>query len=450
MKNTILILTLLMSPLLSIGQNDISLNAAIDSAKSNNKSIIKSDLEVLAAKELKKEAFTKYFPNVSANAGAYYSINPLLDLQIGEVNLPVYDGNPVNIATATEFAYFPGMDLQMFQKSAVGMVNVVQPIYTGGRILNGNKLATLNIEAKEEQKLLSERDIEIKVEQQYWQLLSLHKKLELVNEYQMLLDTIFAQVNDAYKAGLIIKNDVLKVRLKQNELMLNKEKLENGILLATNQFCLTIGIKNNPDLLLNEQIEILESPDNYYANKDSALVNRIEYSLLEKSINASDLQIKMAQGENLPQLAIGFNGYLYNSLEENANSSTNGMVFGTLSVPISSWWGGTHQVKRLKIEKRISEQNFEEKTSLLGLQIEKLWLDINSSYSQLKIQENIIKQAEENVRVSKSAYLNGLITITDLIQAQTILSDAKSTLLDSKIQYRLTIRTYQLISTNFN
>lgn len=228
MKSKIIIISVLFVSGFSFGQTTLTLKEAKDSALNNNTQLKAANLEVQKADELKKEAFTNYFPKVSVTGGAYYAFDPLLDQQIGEVNLPVYDGNPANLATPTQFAYFPGLDIQMFEYYALGVANVVQPIYAGGRISNGNKLAEVNQDVKGLQLTMAQRDVLLKVEEQYWLLVSLKEKQKILAQYTTLLDTIEMQVTDAYNSGLIVKNDVLKVQLKQNEIELNKEKLQNG------------------------------------------------------------------------------------------------------------------------------------------------------------------------------------------------------------------------------
>ena len=57
-----------------------------------------------------------------------------------------------------------------------------------------------------------------------------------------LLDSLYREADDAWKAGLINRNDVLKVTLKQSEAKVNRLKLENGIRLSTMSLCQYTGI----------------------------------------------------------------------------------------------------------------------------------------------------------------------------------------------------------------
>ena len=58
------------------------------------------------------------------------------------------------------------------------MVNVVQPVFAGGRIVNGNRLAALGVDAGENRARLARNDVLLKTEEQYWRVVTLDKKLK--------------------------------------------------------------------------------------------------------------------------------------------------------------------------------------------------------------------------------------------------------------------------------
>ncbi|MFC0264197.1 TolC family protein [Fontibacter flavus] len=441
MKRIIIAVALITSAT-AYSQTTLSLEQSKTLALNNNKALQNSSLEIEAAKQVKKNAYTNYFPKVSANVVGFNAIDPLIEFNMPGGNLPVYDGNPANLPNATQFAYFPGIELSMFQRSAIGIVNIAQPIYAGGKINNGNKLAALNVDVKEMQYQLTENEILLKTEQQYWQLISLQEKQKTLDKYEALLQDIRKQVDDAFKSGLIIKNDVLKVQIKQSELQANKNKLLNGKKLATMQFCQTIGIPYDSTLVLQEQINISQNPNQYYTDYQVALSSRTEHQLLEKSIVATQLQTKMKTGEYLPTIAIGLAGYHMNMLENGVKNNTNGLAYVSLSIPISDWWGGNYAIKEQKIKQEIAENSFEETNGLLKLQMEKAWIDVNETWKQIEIMKETAMQAEENLKVSQTGYNSGVVTLSDLLESQALVQETADKLVDAQTQYKLAVTTY--------
>lgn len=423
-------------------QTTLTLEQSKTLALENNKAIKNSNLETEAAKQIRKNAYTNYFPKVSANVLGFQAINPLIEYKMEGGNLPVYDGNPANLPSATQFAYFPGMELSMMQRSAIGILNIAQPVYAGGKITTGNKLAQLNVEVKEKQQKLAENDILLKTEQQYWQLISLQEKLKTLGQYELLLQDIRKQLDDAYKSGLIIKNDVLKVQIKQSELEANKNKLLNGKKLTAMQFCQTIGIVYDSTLVLQEYIGVTSNPNHYYTDNQNALTQRTEYQLLEKSVEAAKLQIKMKQGDYIPTIAVGMAGYHINMLEGGTKNYSNGMAYVSVSIPISDWWGGKHIIKEHKIKQEIAQSSFENTKGLLHLQTEKTWTDLNEAWQQISIMQETKLQADENLKVSQTGYNSGVVTLSDLLEAQALVTETANKLIEAKMQYKLAVTTY--------
>ncbi len=442
MQKIIVIAIALIAWATAYGQKTMTLEESKSLALKNNKTLQNSALEKEAAELVRKNAFTNYFPKVSLNAFGMYAIDPLIRYSMPGGNLPVYDGNPANLQTATQFAYSPGMELNMLQKSAVGMVSVAQPLFVGGKLINGNKLAKLNVEAKEQQQQLSEKEILLKTEQQYWQLIALQEKQKTLEKYEALLSDIRKQVDDAYKSGLVIKNDLLKVQIKQSELEADKNKLVNGKKLATMQFCQTIGIPFDSMLVFQQPIDLSKSPLAYYTEHSESIATRTEYQLLEKSVEAARLQTKMKTGDYLPTVSLGLTGYHFNTLQKGQEGVNNGLAFVTVSIPVSDWWGGTYMIKEQKIKQQVAENTLEDTKGLLNLQMEKAWVDVNEAWKKISIMKETAIQAEENLKLSQTGYTSGVVTLSDVLEAQALVTQTADNLVEAETQYQLAVTTY--------
>lgn len=438
--NLIILIAILFSLNQAFAQRVLSLEESKQLALQNNAKSKNSKLETEASQQIRKSAFTNYFPSISAGGLMWSAQKSLIEAGIEGGDLPVYDGDPANLAAATQFAYFPNTTLGLLKKGTIGYINAIQPVFAGGRILNGNKLASLGVEVSEFKEKLTKDEIILKTEEQYWQIVSLAEKQKTVQKYEELLNRLLLQVNDAYNSGIVMKNDVLKVKLKLSEILLNKSKLDNGRKLATMAFCQQIGIPHDSTLVLKEELNIPNLPQSYFVDKNEALKNRVEYSLLEKSVEAEKFQTNMKFGEYLPSAGIGVSG-MYMKFDE-SKERTLGMVFGTVSVPISGWWGGSHELQERSIKEEIAENNFKNNSELLMLQIEKAWQDLSDAYKQYLLSEESKAQAEENYKVNDDSYKNGLINVSDLLEAQALLQQTQDQLIDAKVNYVVTKSTY--------
>ena len=343
------VILILSAGLVQAGQK-LTLEESKRLALQNNVKTKNSLLETEAARQTKKAAFTRYFPSISASGTAFDAEKSLMEIATKGGNLPVYDGNPANLATATQFAYFPSSTMGLLGSMRLGMVSAVQPVFAGGRILNGNKLAALGVEASKDKARLARNEVLRTTEEQYWRVVSLNEKMRTAQKYEELLRRLLAQVEDAYDAGLVMKNDVLKVKLKLSEVLLNKSKVQNGKALATMALCQHIGIAYDPAIELEDPLVVDGQPGPYHVDHQAALKVRPEFRLLEASVRAEELKTRIKLGGYLPQAGVGVAG-LYMKMDE-TKGRTNGMVFGTISIPISGWWEASHALGEQKAQGR--------------------------------------------------------------------------------------------------
>jgi outer membrane protein len=424
----------------AFGQTTLTVEQCQELARKNNAAYRNRLWERDAAQQTRQAMLTKYFPSVSAGGAIFRTRDYLLEEKIPGGDLPVYDGDPATLPDATQYAYFPGMSLSMLHNGKIGMLTAVQPVFAGGRIINANRLAALSRDAADEKVRLAVNEVDLITEQKYWQIVALDEELLTVCRYQAFLDTLTKQVEDAYQAGLILNNDLLKVKTKRSEVSVNRSKLENGRALALMSFCQFIGIPYDSTLKLTADAAEPEAPYRFYVDHNEALRSRAEYVLLEKSVKAEKLQTQLKIGEYLPQAGVGISGFF--TQFDKADEDYNGMVFGTVSVPISGWWEAIHSIKERKLKEKIAVNTARDHQELLLLQMDKAWRDLLDAEKERQLSEETRQQAEENRRVAADSYRNGLVTLTDLLEAEAMLQNAVDQLTEAKANYRIKLSTY--------
>lgn len=432
-----LVTTMTLAFLLFTAQSEaqsLSLDSCKYYALEYNKQIRDAQLNVNQSEEIKKNAYTNFFPKVNAQMVAMKANDYLLNIKTPEMNLPVYDGNLENLANATQFAYIPGMEIKALDYINIGMLTASQPIYAGGRIKSGYKLASLGKDINEQTLALTTQEVVVKTEEYYWTLVSLEAKRKTLNSYESLLNNLLKDVQVSYNAGLIQKSDLLKVEMKINEINVNKLKLDNGISLVKMALCQHIGIDYQESMTVKDTSYILVAPQTLYTESAIALPNRNEYQMLNKAIDAEVLQKRLARGEFLPEIAVSFQGQYIDVADQ---KNTYAIALATLSIPISDWWGGSHKVKEHNIKIDRAKNNLAEKSELLKLQMEKSYKELTESYQQIKMVESTAKQAEEHLKVVNDNFQAGIISTSDLLEAQAMFQESQDNLVDAKSTYQI-------------
>ena len=430
-----------------VSAQQLSLDECKRLAIENNAKIRNAELDIEAAELTKKGAFTKYFPQVSINGGAFKATDPFLDMDMGNVDID-FGNLPMNNAFTTLYnIYGPYMNAQVNVKGLddgiVGGVMAVQPVFVGGRIVNGNKLAGLGVEAAKLQTEIVRDETDLKTEELYWTIISLQEKKKIIASVNQLLDTLYRDASGAVEAGIIHRNDMLKVTLKQSEMKSNELKLNNGIRLAKSALCQHIGISYDENMILGDTIGEIPNPNIYHVDHSEAVKGRIEYQLLDLSTDAERLKKKMLVGEALPQIAVGA-GYTCNTLMD--KFKTNGLVFATLSIPISGWWEKSYDIKKQELSCQKAENQRRDLDEQMLLQMQMAWNDLSESYAQVLISQQTAETATENLNLATDNYTAGMISVSEVLEAQTLLQQAYSQLADDKVNYMIKLTKYRQLT----
>lgn len=409
-------------------------------ALAHNKKLKEARLMVDESEQTKRGAFTNFFPKVSAQAVAMKVNDYLVDVQTPEIDLSVYDGVAANLANATTFAHVPSVGIRTIDYMNMGMVSAIQPLYAGGQIRAGYKLASIGKRINEEALDLSARQVVVVLEEYYWTLVSLEAKQQTLLSYTLLLNNLLADVQVSFDAGLITKTDLLKIKLKINEIEGNHLQLQNAISLTTMALCQHIGVGYSETIVVKDSLYNQVLPSSLYVDPELALARRGEYMMLNLGVDAEVLQKKLALGEIMPQLAVGVQG-LYLDMADTKNNY--GIAFATLTVPISDWWGGSHKVKSHAVKVNIARNNLDEKSELLKLQMAKAFRQLNESYQQIKVAESLSMEAAEQLKVVNDNYTAGIMSTSDLLEAQAMYQQSQDGLIQAK-------GTYQIQQVHYN
>lgn len=421
----------------SFSQNrQLTLDSCLLLAKQNNADICISRLDIEKARAVKAQVFTKFFPQVSASFMAYHAYNPIIKITPEDIqNTELRE----SILEAIEDLDIPNdvTEINLMERGLSLGANVVQPIFVGGRIVNGNRLANLGIEAAELQAQASERDILEDVENTFYLVNGLETKVKTLESVLSLLDSLHHTVDIALEAGVITNNDLIRVELKQNEMQAKQLQLSNGIVLAKRLLCQQIGIP------YSDEIVFLPEPE---PNNDIQLAtgtsSRPEHRLLDLNIDAQKLRKKMTIGESLPQIVLGGMGN-HGNLIKNYKYNSNGLLFATAAIPISQWWETWHKIKEHDISIRQAEIMRNDLNEKMELQEQQAYNQMIEAWALIASDKKAVEMANENYRLAELNYKAGMNTMTDVLEANALLLQAQNSLTDRQISFATAKRRYQ-------
>lgn len=463
MKKKVLMLGLLSLALIDAhaAGNSRSLDSLRARAVSNNKSLLMAGQKKVAASYTRKSAATNYLPKVSAT-GAYMYTSRELSLLSDEQKHTLS-----NIGTGLS-AMVPNLAPMSSTINSVGQgvvdalhtdtrnagivaVTLTQPIYMGGKIRAYNKITQYAEEAAGTLYDKELQDIIVDVDEAYWNLVALYSKKKLAEGYKALVDKLEGDVEKLVKEGMATKADLLSVKVKVNEAGVTLIQVNNGIELSRMNLCRICGLDMNEPVEVEDAIDeknqnanIMGQVDMFSSKSDNlvqqAESNRKELQALGLQNRIYDEKIKLARAEYLPKVAL-MGGYLasnpsvFNSFERKMKGMWN--VGITLNVPILTWGDRSYKVKSAKAEALMHRYETEEVKEKIELQVNQCRQKLQESMERYQTTLRSVDEAEENLRYANLGMKEGVITLSNVMEAQTAWLKAKSEWVNAQVDVRL-------------
>lgn len=427
----IFILALALVAACATAQTQLTLEECRQSALAHNVKVQKQQLSVKDAELQRREALTHFFPSISGIGAAVQFDKPQV-----EMDMTALVGQPVM--------------LEMLKSGVVGALNVQWPVFAGGQILNGNRLAQLNYDVNKLQLVQTQNEVSLTAEQYYWQVVALQQKLSTLSTQQQLLASIVRDAQNAVDAGLATRNDLLQAQLQQNKVASGILTVEGNLTLCKMLLAQYCGLWDPEQALFDAHSLTLAadisvdaevpSPDQLLTDHAVALAQTPEYALANQGVKAQRLQYQMEVGAHLPTVAVG-GSYSYTNLMRNELGVADGnkrtaLMYAMVSVPITDWWGGSYAMRRKKNAVRSAELDRQEASQLLIVRMQSAYVNLCTAYQQVGVARLSIGQAAENLRLEQDFYQVGTSTMSDLLKAQASYQQAHDDYVDAWTEYQ--------------
>lgn len=449
MKTTIIYTILLVLSLGAKGQRSMTLEECRQQAIAYNKELKKAGLQKEEAKAYQKAARTAYLPAISADASAMY-MPGMDDISIPGGFLPTAES--VEAAEAGQFSgvsnvYNPGMSLDMDDLSIInGGINVVQPIYAGGQIINTNKKADAGFAITEFNHSLKYSEVIEQTDVAFWNVAMVAANIDLAEKYIEMLTELEEQMNDMHEVGLAPISEKLRVSVQKNEAELNLMKARNGLKVSKMYLNQVIGLDLNSDIQIDYEIDMNVQLLDLSNGVEMAMDNRKELQILEKQVEMSVIEKKLALSEYLPQLGVSA-GYSTYHIDNFSNDvKFNPTVGAQLTIPIFQWGQGKQKQKAASFKIQQNETALSNTSDLISLEVLKVKVQVEEAYEEIRIAQKNIKEAEESLEETKASFEVGLNTTTELLNAQADWQNANAQLITSMAKFKVLQTSWEKVT----
>lgn len=463
-------------------QTYLSLDSCKAMALRNNKQLNISRLSKEVAKNVRKAARTKYLPKVDAMGGYLYTSRQIsiisgrqrqalgsLGTSLGsQAQASVSDMlsalTQQGILTPDQAEQLGGALSQTGQSLGqagnklgqevadafdtdtrhmwAGAVMVRQSIYMGGAIKAANKIADIGESMADDDLDLKRQATLYGVYQAYWTTVSLEQKRNLALSYKELVEKLSQDVKKMISQGVATKADGLRVDVRVNEADMQLTQVVNGLSLAKMLLCQLCGLPLNEDIQLTDSAEGKENVSAFTLDNsaDSTFSDRPEIRLLERSIAISEQTTNLIRAGNLPKISL-VGGYMttnpsvYDGFRRRFSGVWNVGVI--IQVPIWDWFDTTYKIRASKAATNIAKMELSDAREKVELQVTQSQYKMREAQKRLAMASQNIKSAEENLRCANLGFREGVMGITEVMEAQTAWQLAQSQKIDAEVEVKL-------------
>ncbi|MGO9137523.1 MAG: TolC family protein [Syntrophales bacterium] len=402
----------------------LTLGQSIDLALRQSVLVQSAQEGVKGAEAQKREAFTGFLPKFST----YYSYSRLSVDPTLSGNLPFV--GPVTLVTGTKDNYS-------------WAVEVKQPIFAGGGILANYEAGRIGheIAALDETSVVADLVQEVRVA--YFNVLKAEKSLDVARQSVQQLESHRSMAQDFFDVGVIPKNDLLRAEVELANSRQNLVKAENAVEMAKAKFNTVLRREIDTPTEVEDILALRPYTKTFDECQKLAIENRPEVKSYVRKVEQSEKLVKLAKSEYLPSVNVVGHFERYG---DNANvngspyrNSDNSYVMGMATWNFWEWGRTKNRVDASRSRQNQTAYALDNIKDQVSLDVKNTWLALHEAEKQVAVTEKSIEQADENFRVSTERYKEHVGTSTDVIDAQTLLTKAKTDYFNALSDYNISI-----------
>lgn len=392
MKKILILALLLIPTTLLVGQEqNILLTTYRTMALEYNHDLKAAEKNIAASIDLIKMAKADTKPKVMGGANASYIGNPT-ELSLG--NMAIQGDN---------FQYGAALYLQ-------------QPIYAGGRLLESIRIAQLQNSMSEHQTQAIRSGVCYQTDIIYWSSVARGEMVTIAEDFYTSISSLAATIKERVDVGLVDKQDLLMVEVKQNEAELQLSQAKTNFTTGRMALNSIIGIDLHSKTEIDKNVPTISHEETLLTHDKNS---RPEIALAEDRVGLAKSTMKLNDSKYRPQLNIGADGgYSSPGYDFTPDLNFNYRIQLQLSIPIFEW-GKRSSQKQLSSHKiAIATDNLNKTIDNVNLEVESAKVALAQTIESVNIIKSSLSKAIENENRAIERYNEGKSSIIEVIEAQ--------------------------------
>ena len=357
-----------------------------------------AEKNIAASMEVEKSARADLKPKLSGAASFQYTGNPMeLTLDIPSIGLSkTVEGKNLNYG---------------------GSLSILQPVYTGGRVLESIRMAQHQQALAGNQAKALNDAVCYQTDIQYWSAVARQEIVDVAEDFRNSIAALVKTIKERVEVGLVDPQDLLMAEVKLNEaeyqLLQAQSNFETGRM-ALNSM---IGVRLEQPTELDAQIPIVVVSDSLWL---STGMGRPEIQMAYDKIRIAESTKKLNDSQFKPQFYVGVEGsYSSPGYNFKKDLDPNYAVYAKVSVPIFEWGKRRSEKRVSSFRIGMAEDNLNKVVDRVDLEVSVARKALSQAIERVRLSESSLAKAEENEAKAVERYNEGKVSVVEVIDAQT-------------------------------
>lgn len=357
-----------------------------------------AEKNIAASMEVEKSVRADLKPKLSGAASFQYTGNPMeLTLDIPSIGLSkTVEGKNLNYG---------------------GSLSILQPVYTGGRVLESIRMAQHQQALVGNQAKALNDAVCYQTDIQYWSAVARQEIVDVAEDFRNSIAALVKTIKERVEVGLVDPQDLLMAEVKLNEaeyqLLQAQSNFETGRM-ALNSM---IGVRLEQPTELDAQIPIVVVSDSLWL---STGMGRPEIQMAYDKIRIAESTKKLNDSQFKPQFYVGVEGsYSSPGYNFKKDLDPNYAVYAKVSVPIFEWGKRRSEKRVSSFRIGMAEDNLNKVVDRVELEVSVARKALSQAIERVRLSESSLAKAEENEAKAVERYNEGKVSVVEVIDAQT-------------------------------
>ncbi|MFP4164845.1 MAG: TolC family protein [Chitinispirillaceae bacterium] len=374
----------------------LTLDQCIEKALESNLQLQIAREKVAENEAAVKEATAGFLPKVSASAN--YS-------RLGEAPTMEIMGQSITAGNVDNYK---------------ASLSLTQPLYAGGQIRIGRRMASYGLSASEWQRETTRKDVVRDVTKAYYGVLAARRSLVVLDSSVASMEVMVRDLKNAVEVDMRGEHELLQAEVQLLNQKLSRQQAASGADLAADRLSTLIGRFMDEPLQLNDEIPPLDTFDlpelailQKRARKESP-----EIKALEEQLFAARASERMAMASYLPSVmaSAGLSGQTQGVDELEWQNSSN--VSLVLQWDLFDGGAAYHKRSRARSQTTQLELTIQDMRTSLELVVKNNYTSLKDAFESLELNRKSIEQARRSYEITYDKFQQGLVPNSEVLNAQ--------------------------------